>query len=51
MRSCFGRIPRGAILAAASESASNGQLWVTYIAVIAPTEKHSPVSEEECLNA
>ena len=41
----------GAVLAAASEIALNGQLWVTNIVIIAPTEKHAPVFEEECLNA
>jgi hypothetical protein len=41
----------GAVLAAASESASNGQLWVTSIVFVAPPEAHASVFEQECFDA
>ena len=41
----------GAVLAAASEAAPNGQLWVTSIVVIAPPEPHASAFEQECFDA
>jgi hypothetical protein len=41
----------GAVLAAASETVPNGQLWVSSIVVIAPPEPHFPAIEEECFDA
>ncbi len=41
----------GAVLAVASDSAPNGQLWVTDIVIIAPSEQRAPEFEQECSNA
>ena len=41
----------GAVLAAASEEASNGHLWVSSIVVLGAPEAPSSASEQECFNA